>query len=324
MADEEVRLWAHLMTTDTARLGAKGKLSEEIVSHPGMISLQERRLLYGLAKDRYRGQGIIIDGGAFLGASAIAFAHGLRDNGAISLASIPAPPIHVFERAIAGANLERHAAKSGLPPIPKGESFEPLLRDLLKPVSDLLQFHIGDILRYDGNDLDGIEICFLDILKTPLVALHAMRLFFPQLLPGAFIVQQDYFFSDLPFVKVLNEALSNKLRYLGEVRSTALFQVIEPISPAEVEEANAALRSLERAVILHKLAEARTISPARQYMMRLSRSLLYASFNDVDMATATVKEANRQFADIAFDAGGKFRDNMAWRVDRVRSAIECG
>jgi hypothetical protein len=312
------------MTTDTVRLAPEGKLPQEVQSHPGMISLQERQLLYRLAKDHYRGNGLIIDAGAFLGASTIAFGHGLRDNSSISLASVPAFPIRVFERAIAGPNLAMHAKKSGLPQIPRGESFESLLRDQIKPVSDLVQLHIGDILEYDGRDIDAIELCFLDILKTPPVAVHAMRIFFPRLLPGAYIVQQDYFFSDLPYVKVLNEALSDKLRYLGEVRSSALFQLIDPISPVDVEGAKAALQSLEQSLTLHRRAEARTISPARQYMMRLSRGLLYASFNDLDMAAATVEEADRQFADIAFDARGNYRDNMAWRVNRLRNEIRRG
>jgi hypothetical protein len=59
-------------------------------------------------------------------------------------------------------------------------------------------------------------------------------------------------------------------------------------------------------------------------MMRLSRGLLYASFNDLDMAAATVEEADRQFADIAFDARGNYRDNMAWRVNRLRNEIRRG
>ena len=46
---------------------------------PSMMSMYEKRFLYGLAKQYYRGDGIIIDGGIFLGASTRCFADGLRD-----------------------------------------------------------------------------------------------------------------------------------------------------------------------------------------------------------------------------------------------------
>jgi hypothetical protein len=185
-----------------------------------------------------------------------------------------------------------------------------------------VKLSLGDIRDYDGSDLKGIELCFLDILKTPEVARHAMRVFFPRLLPGAYIVQQDYFFSDLPHIRVFNEALADKMRYLGEVRSSAIFQLMDPISTEKLEEALASLKFPELALALHQQAEARTVNLARQYMLRLSRGLLYVGFEDFAMAERTLAEADRQFAVIALDARGKYRENMAWRVKRLRQAIK--
>lgn len=312
----------HPMMTDTFTAITVAELPETVQSHVGMISMQERRLLYGLAKEFYTGKGVIVDAGTFLGASTVAFAQGLRDNPLIDISQIPNKPIHGFERAIAGTNLAVHTDKVGLPAVPVGESFEGLLRELIEPVSDLVTLHIGDILQYTGDDLHDIEICFLDILKMPEVSRHALRVFVPKMLPGCFIIQQDYFFSDLPYIKVFNEALADKLRYLGEVRSSAVFQLIEPITDAELDDALSALDDLDRAITLHKQAEARTISPARQYMMRLSRALLYAQADAPDLARETLSEADRQFVDIARDDDGNYRDNMKWRVDSLMGTIQ--
>ena len=46
-----------------------GTIPKSALSVPSMMSLPERRFLYGVAKDYYRGDGVIVDAGIFLGAS---------------------------------------------------------------------------------------------------------------------------------------------------------------------------------------------------------------------------------------------------------------
>jgi hypothetical protein len=45
-----------------------------------MLSIDERRLLYILARDYFRGDGAIIEAGCFLGGSTIALAAGVTEN----------------------------------------------------------------------------------------------------------------------------------------------------------------------------------------------------------------------------------------------------
>jgi len=310
------------MTTDTFANARTSAAPEEVLKHPGMISMQERRLLYNLAKDSYAGEGIMVDGGAFLGASALALASGLKANQVVSGSSRPQPPIFSYERAVVEPSLERYAAASGLPQLAVGESYADLLRELLAPVADLVELHVGDILNDDGQDIDKIEICFLDILKTPEVARHTLRLFMPKLLPGAYVIQQDYFFEELDYIKVFNEALSEKLAFLGEVRSSAVFRLLDTVSMAEVEDSFAPLDNLEEALVLHRRAEARTISPARQYLMRLSRARLYVRHGATELAEQTIDEADRLYPDISRDEDGNYPQNVAGRVKSVRNAIK--
>jgi hypothetical protein len=53
-------------------------LPPEVATAVGMISADERRLLYTLARDYYTGAGRIIDGGAYLGCSSLALGWGLK------------------------------------------------------------------------------------------------------------------------------------------------------------------------------------------------------------------------------------------------------
>jgi hypothetical protein len=46
----------------------------------GMLGLDERRLLYHLARNSYTGEGSVVELGAFCGASTCCLAAGLRDN----------------------------------------------------------------------------------------------------------------------------------------------------------------------------------------------------------------------------------------------------
>lgn len=299
-----------------------GPLPKEIREHPGMISHYERRLLYGLARERYRGKGVIVDAGVFLGASTIAFGRGLVENKSISLNEVPQPPLRSFDRAVAGPNFSRHSSKGGIPDVPVGESFESVLREQIQPYSNLTQLYVGDIRDYRGDDIASIEICFLDVLKNREVTFHVMRTLFPKLIPSSIIVQQDYFFSDLPHIRVLTEALSDKLRYLGEVRSSAVFQCMESITGDDLTRAFRALECVDQSVELHQRAEARTTSPLRQYILRLSRSKLYALANDVDLARQTLAEANRQFSDVVSTKSGVYDRRMGWRLKLLQRTID--
>ena len=65
-------------------------LPAEVARADAMIHANEQRLLYTLARDHFMGEGRIIDGGAYLGASSLALGWGLRDRGYPAIAVIDA------------------------------------------------------------------------------------------------------------------------------------------------------------------------------------------------------------------------------------------
>jgi predicted O-methyltransferase YrrM len=290
-----------------------------------MISPQERRLLYTLAKKHFRNQGRIVDAGTFLGASTVTFAQGLIDNSEYIDTGNKNKPIISFDQAIVRKNFKNHAVKHGLTVLPEGESFGDLLRDLIDPYIAKVELVIGNLLQYDGDSLGEIEICFLDILKSEELNKHALSVFFPKLMPGAYVIQQDYFFDGLPFIKVAMEALAEHFDYLGEVRSSALFRLKSRISSYQIARVFNRKPSAHEQLQLHKKAETRTGSPSRQYLMQLSRSRLLASLGRVDDAIATWQNADKKYTKHVFKYDGTYKNNMLWRVDRIRNVIsKCG
>src|SRR5262245_55533970 len=78
-----------------------GSIPKSALAVPSMMSVAERRFLYGLAAKYYSGEGIIVDAGIFLGASTMCFGTGLRENRNLEEAVTKwGCPVVSFERGI--------------------------------------------------------------------------------------------------------------------------------------------------------------------------------------------------------------------------------
>src|SRR5690348_6152549 len=78
-----------------------GTIPKSVLAVPSMMSVAERRFLYGLASKYYSGAGVIVDAGIFLGASTRCFGEGLRENPVVADATKKwRRPVISFERGI--------------------------------------------------------------------------------------------------------------------------------------------------------------------------------------------------------------------------------
>ena len=188
------------------------ELPEASENAAGMISHRERLLLFQLTKAHFDGSGFIIDAGMFLGASAVCLAEGLRRNPKCrEIMAGPTfqrmKPIQGYERGIIKApkrknvNLEKRVGDFTYR---LGESFVPIIEKQTENFQDLVELNIGDFNQAQWNIEDPIEICFIDLAKTPELNQHAFEILFPAFIPGkTLLVQQDFFFDRLPWIKVL-------------------------------------------------------------------------------------------------------------------------
>jgi hypothetical protein len=138
-----------------------------------MLSSAERAMLSGIVRRTWRGDGAIVDGGSFLGSSLVAEAKGMEANPALAdltLARFPSgKPIHGYELgyhpAPAHPAAERRRTYDGVE-YALGESFVPMLEQIITPHRDLIDLHIGDLTEM-GWDGSPIELAFIDILQDP-------------------------------------------------------------------------------------------------------------------------------------------------------------
>lgn len=240
---------------------------------PSMMSTTERRALYNLASRRYRGFGVIIDAGIFLGASTCCFGEGLRANENLADITDAWPrPIIAFERGVINPNMPTFFDKNDVD-ISEGEggSFVSEIKRNIARVADLVDLRIGDIIETSADIASPVEILFLDVLKLPQISKAALSKFFPLLIPGvSIVIQQDYFHDRLPFICVDQEFFRDYFEYLGEIGPSALFRCAKAIPQDAVDRFNAEIAPDEQSH-LSSIAMRRSFDPARQFMVALSK-----------------------------------------------------
>jgi hypothetical protein len=269
----------------------------EVMTTPSMMSDAERWLLYNLAQRYYRGAGQIIDAGIFLGGSTHCFAAGLRRNERTAEATTRwERPIISLERAVVSPTMPGFFARHGFGRhYAPGDSFADLLVETVKPHLDLVELRIGDIVEMGSVD-DRIEILFLDVLKNQKIANFAIQEYFPNLIPGrSIVIQQDYFFEGLPFIKTYQEFFGQAFEYIGEVGSSAVFRCVERITQAEVRRLMAGLPAAEQ-LRLNAVALQRSHDPARRLFMALSRARLVFQLEGSAAASAYLAYVEGDFA----------------------------
>lgn len=298
---------------DAAYARLLGPLSLSAARAPSMMSLLEKRVLFGLARDVYSGAGIICDAGTFLGASTVCFGEGLRRNPAAATIRARWPrPIVAFERGLINPGMpaffQRHRI-TGMGDL--GESFVPALERTIAGVADAVDLRIGDIQITAAGDDTPIEILFLDVLKLPEISAFAVQNLFPRLIPGvSIVVQQDYFYDMLPYIKTDQEFFAAHFDYIGEACSSALFRCRAAITPDAIATWQAGIppRQQER---LAGIAMQRSVDPARRFMMGLSKVRLLCGLYGGDVGRDYLRHLLRDFPDQATTTQARLHEAIA-------------
>lgn len=201
-----------------------------------MLTLDERRLLYWMARDVWEGWGAIVDAGCFLGGSTASLAAGVRARPAHDPGLRLSPPLSTYDRFI----VEEYTIHAGYfgswPDVGVSDSFRHVFDELLGDLATETNVHEGDIAdaRWTGGD---IEILFLDVLKNWEVNDVVMREFLPSLVPGrSVIVQQDYVHGMLPWIHITMELLHDAVEHVADVPASRVYAVTSDITRDRLDE----------------------------------------------------------------------------------------
>lgn len=205
---------------------------QEVLNWPSMMSAAEIALLYRLAARHYSGRGEIVDAGIFLGASTNAFACGLAAGKRVPA---NAKPIRSYDLAIWVASMDRYLERPevrnfiGCDRLADGASYAATLQRILAHHADVVDLVIGNIIR-TARATGPVEIAFFDCLKAADRDLAAFNAFGPHFMPGhTLVLQQDYFYEGAADHKLRQELYADCYRFVGQVGSTAVFQVMHAL-----------------------------------------------------------------------------------------------
>jgi hypothetical protein len=159
-----------------------------------MMVPDELAFLYYLTRVHYGGQGAIVDLGPLAGGSAYALAAGMNKS---------VFKVHSFDLWRAWPECKSYFPGLDLK---TGDDLLPAFLQNTAPYNDRIVPYKGDILlqRWCG---EPIEIIFIDAAKSPALMLHIIREFYLYLIPGAFIVHQDYVSSQCPWIHIAEREL---------------------------------------------------------------------------------------------------------------------
>lgn len=243
-----------------------------------MLGLEERKLLYHLARDFYAGEGAVVELGAFCGASTCCLAAGLRDNprGADYR-------LHSYDSFVASEPYLVEFVRTQFgEALGIGQSFAAVFLRATTEFADLIEMHEGDLLEQTWPAGVPIEILFIDAAKTLALSAKVLTEFFPRLMPGrSLVVHQDFYHPTAFYLPVVMDFLRDHFTIIEAGRDwSVVFRLDSAIPQRKLEIASrykfsftqqqTALRSMMRQVGM----------PGRDYLRISECALIGTQFGE--------------------------------------------
>ena len=220
---------------------------------PTMLQPEERRYLYWLGRSVWKGSGLILEIGPWLGGSTVCLAAGMRASGHDARSRLHAVDNFLWR--------EFMAARAALPLEP-GQSFQPFFTENLKDYADLVVSHARtlpdetiegdheatakrsagepDVPALEAAPGEGpVEILFIDGAKSWRGMAHLLRIVRERMVPGqTLLVCQDYKYWGTYWVPMMMSRLGECVEPLHNVlgATTVTFRLARDISRATLDE----------------------------------------------------------------------------------------
>ena len=180
---------------------------------PSMICDDEVRFLYYLTSCHYRGKGSIVDMGPLAGGSTYAMAAGMTGG-----------RIHSYDLWRYCPGFEPYFGR-----MRESADLLPAFRANLAKYAKRITPHPGDILEQNWT-AGAIELMFIDAAKSPALMHHIANEYFPHLMPGAYVVHQDFVSAEDPWIHVAMGILGEHFEVVDSPDGGSVcFRVVKPI-----------------------------------------------------------------------------------------------
>jgi hypothetical protein len=196
----------------------------------GMLGLEERKLLFELARHFYTGHGAVVELGAFCGASTCCLAAGLRGNPRAA-----GQRLHSYDSFIANEPYLVDFVRTQFgKALEIGQSFAAIFRHATAEFTDLIEVHEGDLLEQTWPSEVPIEILFVDIAKTLALSGKVLTEFFAHLTPGkSLVIHQDFYHPTAFYLPVVMDFLRDHFTIIEAGRDWSVVFRLEAAVPPE-------------------------------------------------------------------------------------------
>src|ERR1700722_6269989 len=281
----------------------------------GMLGLEERKLLYHLARNTYTGEGAVVELGAFCGASTNCLAAGLRDNPRSA-----GHRVHSYDSFIASEPYLVDFIRTQFgEELDAGKSFAAIYRRATAPFADLVEVHSGDLLEQTWSSREPIEILFVDVAKTLALSGRVLTEFFPYLTPKkSIVVHQDFYHPTAFYLAVVMDFLSDHFSILESGRDwSVVFRLETEIPQYKLDIAALFKFSFRYQVAALRRMMKRVGPPGSDYLRLSECAAIGTAFGDRGFQRALMDATRR--ANLTSDP--VWSDGIAWCADFQASRI---
>ena len=285
----------------------------------GLLGLEERKLLYELARHVYSGAGEVVELGAFCGASTCCLAAGLSAN-----PKAAGRKVHSYDRFVADEPylVEFIRTQFG-DSIEMGQSFADIFRRATVDFAGRIEVHAGDLLEQSWPGGAPIELLFVDIAKTLALSGKVLTGFFPHLTPGrSIVIQQDFYHPTAFYLPVVMDFLADHFTIIEAGRDwSVVFRLETPIPQNKLKVASLyQFTFVQQQAALRRMAR-RVGPPGRDYLRLSECAAIGTCFGERRFQTALDHAIRRS----EIQSGPVWGDGLAWcadfRASRIRTRL---
>lgn len=247
-------------------------------------SSDEQALLCRLAEAYAASTGIIIDGGAFLGASTSSLARGLD----LAQVSRSKRIVAIDRFAVQDPYIHAKLVASGIR-VSLGDSILELYLHNTRPHHHYIETRAGDVMQV-GRVYGPVDIAFIDISKSKAINAFIALEWFKHLLPGhSSVIQQDFHSPAFPWIAVSMGVAADCFSIThAKVGETAVFRLEKPLSSSLLSRmASVAPIGHDALRALHALME--HFPAAERHTLALIECQVLAQMGSITMARANLE-----------------------------------
>lgn len=270
---------------------------------PSMLTVGDKALYFDAGR-KYQFKGSIVDAGCFVGGTTMSLVQGLLRNplleehpGEIEKL-IRVYDLFKIDDDYILEHLERNYPKHDFS---KDKSFLKVFEDNMREFAHMLDVRPGDVIEAGYQDDTPIEILGVDLCKALPVTDFVVREFFPRLILGARVIQQDFIHQYHPHIHLSMMILEDyfDLDYEIQWGGSVSYVLKKTITPEVIverfgDDSSWYNKKTQNEMLLKKLEEKMLYDENRWVIMQVL-SIYYNAMNDLPSAQAKAAQLGDLF-----------------------------